>query len=64
MVLNVSTDGWLAHRVKGLLERRSVPLDVEAMRGTLPRGTVIGTSRANPYKLDGGVDRVSCRSTL
>lgn len=47
-------DGW-----KGLIEANTVPLDVEAMRGTLPKGgTVIGTSRTNPYKLDGGVDRV------
>jgi 6-phosphofructokinase 1 len=36
-----------------------MPLDVERMRGTLPRGgTVIGSSRTNPYKVDGGVDRV------
>jgi phosphofructokinase-like protein len=47
-------DGW-----KGVVENVSIPLDVETMRGTLPRGgTVIGSSRTNPYKLDGGVDRV------
>ena len=46
-------DGW-----KGVVEGRTRPLDVEAMRGTLPRGgTVLGTSRTNPFKLDGGVDR-------
>ena len=46
-------DGW-----KGVVESRTCPLDVEAMRGTLPRGgTVLGTSRTNPYKLDGGVER-------
>ncbi len=29
------------------------------MRGTLPRGgTILGSSRTNPYKIDGGVDRV------
>lgn len=51
-------DGW-----KGVLEGRSMPLGVEAMRGTLPRGgTVIGSSRTNPYKVEGGPDRV--RSTL
>ena len=45
--------GW-----KGVVEGRTVPLDIEAMRGTLPKGgTVIGTSRTNPYKLDGGVER-------
>jgi 6-phosphofructokinase 1 len=47
-------DGW-----KGVVEDTTSPLDVERMRGTLPRGgTVLGSSRTNPYKLDGGVDRV------
>jgi 6-phosphofructokinase 1 len=36
-----------------------IPLDVEALRGTLPRGgTIIGSSRTNPYKLDGGPEQV------
>jgi 6-phosphofructokinase 1 len=40
-----------------------VPLGIEQMRGTLPRGgTVIGSSRTNPYKVDGGAQRV--RATL
>jgi ATP-dependent phosphofructokinase / diphosphate-dependent phosphofructokinase len=47
-------DGW-----KGVIEGRTLPLDVETMRGTLPKGgTVIGTSRTNPYKVDGGPERV------
>ena len=47
-------DGW-----KGVLERRTMPLGVEIMRGTLPRGgTVIGSSRTNPYKIDGGPEQV------
>ena len=47
-------DGW-----KGVLEGRSVPLGVEQLRGTLPRGgTVIGSSRTNPYKVDGGAEQV------
>jgi phosphofructokinase-like protein len=51
-------DGW-----KGALEGRLVPLGIEQMRGTLPRGgTVIGSSRTNPYKVDGGAERV--RATL
>src|SRR2546423_13319286 len=51
-------DGW-----KGVLEASTMPLDVAAMRGTLPRGgTVLGTSRTNPYKVDGGVER--CKQTL
>ena len=51
-------DGWT-----GVMENRWLPLDIEAMRGTLPRGgTVLGTSRANPYIIDGGVD--ACRDTF
>jgi phosphofructokinase-like protein len=51
-------DGW-----KGVMEGTTRPLDVEALRGTLPRGgTILGSSRTNPFKLDGGVD--ACRSSL
>jgi 6-phosphofructokinase 1 len=47
-------DGW-----KGVLEGRSVPMGVEKMRGTLPRGgTVLGSSRTNPYKVEGGPAQV------
>ena len=47
-------DGW-----RGLLDDRSMPLDVAACRGILPRGgTIIGTSRYQPYMFDDGVDRV------
>src|SRR5688500_3461456 len=47
-------DGW-----KGVVENLTTELNVEVMRGTLPRGgTVLGSSRTNPYKLDGGVDKV------
>ncbi len=47
-------DGW-----KGVLESRVVPLGVEQLRGTLPRGgTILGSSRTNPYKVDGGPERV------
>jgi phosphofructokinase-like protein len=47
-------DGW-----KGVLEGRFVPLGVTALRGTLPRGgTIIGSSRTNPYKVDGGPEQV------
>ncbi len=49
-----SLDGW-----RGLMEGETVSLDVEALRGTLPRGgTVLGTSRLQPYAVDGGVDKV------
>src|ERR1700759_5482126 len=47
-------DGW-----RGVVEDRTMALDVERCRGILPRGgTILGTSRTNPYKVDGGVERV------
>ena len=47
-------DGW-----RGLIDARTMPLDVERCRGILPRGgTILGTSRTNPYKIEGGVDAV------
>jgi phosphofructokinase-like protein len=47
-------DGW-----KGVFEGRTVELDVERCRGILPRGgTILGTSRTNPYKVDGGPGKV------
>ena len=47
-------DGW-----KGLTENHSRPLSIEDCRGILPRGgTILGTSRTNPYKIEGGVDAV------
>jgi len=46
-------DGW-----RGVLEGDIERLDVERCRGILPRGgTILGTSRTNPYKVDGGPDR-------
>jgi 6-phosphofructokinase 1 len=51
-------DGW-----RGLLENSYIDLDIEATRGILPRGgTILGSSRTNPYKHDDGVGRV--RQTL
>jgi 6-phosphofructokinase 1 len=47
-------DGW-----RGPLEGDIVPLDIPAVRGILPRGgTILGSSRTNPLKVDGGVRRV------
>src|SRR4051812_49905669 len=41
------------------MEGDTVPLDLAAVRGLLPRGgTVLGTSRTNPYSTDGGAERV------
>jgi len=46
-------DGW-----KGVLERQTMPVDVKRCRGLLPKGgTILGTSRTNPYKVDGGEER-------
>src|SRR3954469_20824570 len=46
-------DGW-----RGVIENRTMPLDVERCRGILPRGgTILATSRSHPYKVDGGVER-------
>jgi phosphofructokinase-like protein len=51
-------DGW-----RGVLERSYVELDIEATRGILPRGgTILGSSRTNPYQRDDGVALV--RETL
>jgi phosphofructokinase-like protein len=46
-------DGW-----KGVIEDRTTTLNVERCRGILPRGgTILFTSRTNPYKIEGGVER-------
>lgn len=46
-------NGWL-----GVIEDDAIPLDIARCRGILPRGgTILGTSRINPFKVDGGVDR-------
>src|SRR5437667_2342967 len=47
-------DGW-----KGPLENLTQPLGIPEVRGILPRGgTILGSSRTNPFKVDGGVDRI------
>ncbi|HEX5946621.1 MAG TPA: 6-phosphofructokinase [Acidimicrobiales bacterium] len=47
-------DGW-----RGAVEGDLVELSVQSFRGTLPRGgTILGSSRTNPYKVDGGADAV------
>ncbi len=46
--------GW-----KGLIEGEVVPLDLRSVSGILPKGgTILGTSRTNPYKTEGGVQKV------
>jgi ATP-dependent phosphofructokinase / diphosphate-dependent phosphofructokinase len=47
-------DGW-----RGPLHGDAVSLDVSAVRGILPRGgTILGSSRTNPYSSDDGERRV------
>ena len=46
--------GW-----RGPLEGDTVTLDVQAVRGILPRGgTILGSSRTNPLKTEGGIERI------
>ncbi len=47
-------DGW-----RGPLENVTCPLGVDEVRGILPRGgTILKSSRTNPFKVDNGVDRI------
>ena len=47
-------DGW-----RGLVENDMTSLTAREISGLLPRGgTILGTSRTNPYRIDGGADRV------
>ena len=47
-------DGW-----KGPLEGLTMELGIDQVRGILPRGgTILGSSRTNPFKIDGGVELI------
>lgn len=47
-------NGW-----KGLLENDTTKLDIDSVSGILVRGgTILGTSRTNPYKKEGDVKRL------
>jgi phosphofructokinase-like protein len=47
-------DGW-----KGLVEGEFEPLGPREISGLLPRGgTILGTTRTNPFKVEGGVENV------
>jgi ATP-dependent phosphofructokinase / diphosphate-dependent phosphofructokinase len=47
-------DGW-----RGPLDGLTRPLGVAEVRGILPRGgTILGSSRTNPFKIEGGVERI------
>jgi ATP-dependent phosphofructokinase / diphosphate-dependent phosphofructokinase len=52
-------DGW-----RGPLENDSRPLGVPEVRGILPRGgTILGSSRTNPFAVDGGPATVAANLT-
>jgi len=47
-------DGW-----KGPLEGLTMELNLETVRDILPKGgTILGSSRTNPFKIDGGVEKI------
>lgn len=47
-------NGW-----KGLIDSETMPLNLAAVSGILPKGgTILGTSRTNPYKKEQGVIKV------
>ncbi len=47
-------DGW-----KGLIENLATPLSLTDVEDLMDKGgTIIGTSRTNPYKVDNGVEKV------
>ena len=47
-------DGW-----RGPLEGETTPLGVDEVRGILPRGgTILGSSRTNPFAVENGVERI------
>src|SRR5579884_944983 len=48
-------DGW-----RGPINGETVPLGIPQVRGILPRGgTILGSSRTNPAKIDGGFDTIA-----
>jgi phosphofructokinase-like protein len=48
-------DGW-----RGPLEDDTMPLGIQEVRGILPRGgTILGSSRTNPIKVEGGVENIA-----
>src|SRR5664279_6346239 len=47
-------DGW-----RGPIEGMTCELGIDQVRGILPRGgTILKSSRTNPFKIDGGVERI------
>jgi phosphofructokinase-like protein len=53
-------DGW-----RGPLEGVTMELGIQQCRGILPRGgTILGSSRTNPFKLDDGLERIEANLRL
>jgi phosphofructokinase-like protein len=47
-------DGW-----RGPLDNDTITLDINAVRGILPRGgTILGSSRTNPFAIENGVEKI------
>ena len=47
-------DGW-----KGPLEALTMPLDLATVKPILAKGgTILGSSRTNPFKIENGVERI------
>ncbi|MDP2923576.1 MAG: ATP-dependent 6-phosphofructokinase [Candidatus Omnitrophota bacterium] len=47
-------NGWM-----GLIEKDTLKLDLRTVSGILPKGgTILGTSRTNPYKKEGDIEKV------
>ena len=47
-------DGW-----RGPLQAETMPLGIPEVRGILPRGgTILGSSRTNPVKVEGGIETI------
>ena len=59
----IKSNGWsvagIRHGWRGLLTKEVVPLDLKSVAGILPRGgTILGTSRTNPYAEPDGEQRI------
>jgi 6-phosphofructokinase 1 len=47
-------NGW-----KGLIDNDTMPLNLDSVSGILPKGgTILGTSRTNPYKQEGDLEKL------
>jgi len=63
VVMASRSEGWdvlgFIHGWKGIIQNNFVPLTEEAVAEILSRGgTILGTSRTNPYKLPGDAEKV------